>query len=180
MGSVLKITKDVLGKIMSVIKDEIKSRDNKIIATALAHLTIYTEDTKQAGEYYYNSTEKCYYYYNGYSSVKMTIDNITPGRLASNFKQPQVIPNITYNLITPFSNAGTYFQTVTKDFTVGDYTKWILIPKSTLAAGTYKIGTSSSATYYGTFTKASSGFNQPWEVYLPATFTTRSVVVSKG
>lgn len=183
MDNILKITSAALSKIMAVIKGEIQSRDNKILTAALTHHTIYSENEKQAGEVYYNSTEGCYYFYTGLGDTKITLDNLIVGTSQSTnflFKQPSVIPDVTYNIITPFTNAGTYFQTVAKHYTVGAYTKWVLIPKTTLAAGTYKIGTSSNANYYGTFTITSGKVLVPWEVWLPATFATGSVVVSKA
>lgn len=187
MSDILKITKETIATILSLIKKEITDKDKYIIASALQGKDIISysgtiaSSNKKVGNIFYNTSNKKYYYYNGSSLAEITVDLLLDA--ANNNKkfptrQWWEVASTIWQTSTPFYDIEGMVSAIYKGETVGDYTKWLLIMRQDSDDQTYsayKTGTSSYI--YGTKAVSSAGYNSPWEIWLPSSLEAKSVSI---
>lgn len=167
------------------LKTEVEIHEMKIIRAALAGKRIISGRSLSsiATTYAYQydicyivtGASQGYYYFNAGSWNKITLSALTttPGY----FQHPcQIAPaNFAH---TPFKDIEGMVSSVYKGEVVGSYVKWYVIMKTDSEDQTYNAGTSSSSNYYGQpYTCKASGFNKPWELWLPLSTAKQSVYI---
>lgn len=167
------------------LKTTVASYEEKIIRAALAGKRIITGTaissmpTTYAYQYdicYISSgLQKGYYYFNSGNWSKISLSNLTA--TSSIFKFPvQIAPSNFAH--TPFNDVEGMISSVYKGEVVGSYVKWYIIMKTDSEDQTYYAGTSSNPNYYKQpYTCLTTGFNKPWELWLPLSTAKQSVYI---
>lgn len=186
MDEIIKITKNILSKIFSRIKTYIKERDRYIIAAALQGKDIisYKSDSvpiaaKKKGTLLYNMNTNNYGYWNN-KFVQITVDDIVTA-VNTNELSPlraywKVSPSL-WTTVTPFKILNGVITDIYKGETVGDNTKWILIPYKDVETQTYTAGIASNPSYYGSYNYDPNHYAAPWELWLPSDVAVNTVIV---
>lgn len=186
MDEMLKITKNILSKIFSRIKTDIKERDRCIIAAALQGKDIISyksasvpNSAKKLGTLLYNMNTNHYGYWNN-KFVQITIDDIVTA-VNTNELSPlrsywKVSPSF-WTTVTPFNIFNGVVTDIYKGETVGGNTKWILIPYKDVETQTYTAGTTDKPLYYGTYNYDPDKYAAPWELWLPSNVAVNTVIV---
>lgn len=186
MDEMLKITKNILSKIFSKIKTSIKERDRYIIAAALQGKDIISYRSasvptaaKEQGTLLYDMNTNRYGYWNN-KFVQITIDDIVSA-VNTNELSPlraywKVSPSL-WATSTPFKILDGIITDIYKGETVGDNTKWILIPYKDTETQTYTAGIASNLSYYGSYNYNPECYAAPWELWLPSNLAKGSVTI---
>lgn len=186
MDEMLKITKNILSRIFSNVKSSIKEKDRYIIATALQGKTITSYNStsvpitaRKAGTLLYKMDTNQYGYWNK-KFVPFTVDDIVTA-VNSNELSPirryWKVSSSIWETVTPFNIPNGVITDIYKGETVGDNTKWILIPFKDSETQTYTAGTTAKPRYYGSYNYDPNLYNAPWELWLPSNLGSRTVVV---
>lgn len=186
MDEMLKITKDILSKIFSKIKTDIKEKDRYIIAAALQGkvITEYSGGSvptaaRKIGNLLYRKDTKRYGYWNS-KFVALTVDDVLTAVNTNEMSAVRGYWKVSSSLwasATPFNILNGVVTDIYKGETVGGNTKWILIPYLDTETQTYSAGTSSKPLYYGTYNYDPNRYAAPWELWLPSNLAVRTVVV---
>lgn len=186
MDEMLKITKNILSKIFSRIKTDIKERDRYIIAAALQGKDIISyksasvpNSAKKPGTLLYDMNTNHYGYWNN-KFVQITIDDIVTA-VNTNELSPlraywKVSPSF-WATVTPFNILNGVVTDIYKGETIGGNTKWILIPYKDVETQTYTAGTTAKPFYYGTYNYDPDKYAAPWELWLPSNLAVNTVIV---
>lgn len=186
MDEMLKITKNILLKIFSRIKTDIKEKDRYIIAAALQGkvITEYSGSSvptaaKKKGNLLYRKDTKKYGYWNN-KFVQMTIDDIITAvntNELSALRGCWKVSPLLWTQSTPFNILNGVVTDIYKGETVGGNTKWILIPYKNEETQTYTAGTTANPLYYGTYNYDHDKYAAPWELWLPSNLAVNTVVL---
>lgn len=186
MDEMLKITKNILSKIFSIIKTDIKEKDRYIIAAALQGKEIISYNSasvpfaaRKPGTLLYKMSTNQYGYWNT-KFVPFTINDVVTA-INSNelhaIRRFWKVSSSFWATATPFNILNGVVTDIYKGETVGGNTKWILIPYLDTETQTYSAGTSSKPLYYGTYNYDPNCYTAPWELWLPSNLGVKTVVV---
>lgn len=186
MDEMLKITKDILSKIFSKIKTDIKEKDRYIIATALQGKAVISYNgtsvpttARKAGAILYKMSTNQYGYWNK-KFIPFTIDDIITSINTNELfpiRRYWKVSSSIWETVTPFNILDGVITDIYKGETVGGNTKWILIPYKDTETQTYTAGTTANLRYYGSYNYDPNLYNAPWELWLPENLGSRTVVV---
>lgn len=186
MDEMLKITKDILSKIFSKIKTDIKEKDRYIIAAALQGkvITEYSGGSvptaaRKIGNLLYRKDTKRYGYWNS-KFVALTVDDVLTAVNTNELSAVRGYWKVSSSIwatVTPFNIPNGVITDIYKGETVGDNTKWILIPYKDSETQTYTAGTTAKPRYYGSYNYYPDAYNAPWELWLPSNLGVKTVVV---
>ena len=186
MDEILKITKNILLNIFSNIKSSIKEQDKYIIATALQGKTITSYNStfvpivaRKAGTLLYKMDTKQYGYWNK-KFVPFTVDDVVTAVNTNELSPLRSYWKVSSSLwasVTPFNILNGVVIDIYKGETVGDNTKWILVPYKDSETQTYTAGTTAKPRYYGSYNYDPNLYNAPWELWLPSNLGVNTVVV---
>lgn len=187
MDEMLKITKNILSKIFSKIKKDIKKRDGYIIAAALQGKDIISYKSasvpiaaRKTGTLLYDMNTNNYGYWNN-KFVQISVDDVLTAVNTNEFSPSRAYWKVSPSLwatATPFKILNEVITDIYKGETVGGNTKWILIPYKDSETQTYTAGTTSNLRYYGSYNYDPNHYAAPWELWLPSDVAVNTVIVN--
>lgn len=203
----LKIKNDTLSQIFSTIKKGIQSiaqsvandKDNAIIAAALIGKEVeYISAANSVSTYrrpkgtiigYKRATSSVvtiqYQYYYFYSETAapllITVKNlktILTNYSTYNSSPNKLISKTNWSKFTPFIDPSSVISAITKGETVNGWTKWIIFLLEDSEDQTYTAYKTGNTKYiYGKYDFVEGRPQCPWEVWIPSSAATGSVVV---
>lgn len=193
MDEMLKITKNILSKIFSVIKSDINTvktsvddKDKYILAVALQgkEITSYRGNSvpiaaRKIGNLLYKMDTNQYGYWNS-KFVALSIGDILKTINTNEFipiRRYWKVSSSLWTTATPFNILNGVVTDIYKGETVGGNTKWILIPYKDTETQTYTAGITANLRYYGSYDYDPNHYAAPWELWLPSDLGVKTVVV---
>ncbi len=126
-----------------------------------------------------------YSYSNESAPIQITADNLA--EILVNFESynasyPLAINNNEWSTLTPIVDGNKQISAIYKGETVGDFTKWIIMLNTgsdcELEDQLYTAYKKGNTKYqYGSYNYLYQNFNKPWELWLPSSAASGSVIV---